>query len=164
MEKSCGWKGYLVMVHMTVFFLHRWWGMGVICLWPLSELKNSVIGKVLSSIFAAILSHHIILYRFLSYECHNQNGWGWKGALDVILSNLPAQAKPPTASCTGLCLDDFGVSPRKQTTQPGQTHICKWNMNNTSTHTNSLPQEISGTASNLNMWDIPFYHDAWTPI
>lgn len=45
-----------------------------------------------------------------------QSGSGWKGPLKVIWSKPPAQASPPKASCTGLCLDSFCVSSRMETT------------------------------------------------
>ena len=41
-----------------------------------------------------------------------QNGWGWKGSLEVIWSKPPAQAGPPTADCPGPCPDGFWISPK----------------------------------------------------
>ena len=33
----------------------------------------------------------------------SQNGWSWKGPLEVIFSTHPAQARSPTAGCPGPC-------------------------------------------------------------
>ena len=41
----------------------------------------------------------------------SQAGWGWKGPLQVIWSNSSAQARPPTADCSGPCPDSFWISP-----------------------------------------------------
>ena len=48
----------------------------------------------------------------------SQSGWGWKGPLEVVWSNLPAQAGPPRASRPGPCPDDFWTSLRMETPQP----------------------------------------------
>jgi len=47
----------------------------------------------------------------------SQNGWGWKGLLDVILSCPPVQAGPPTAGCPGPCPDGFLVFTRMESPQ-----------------------------------------------
>lgn len=39
-----------------------------------------------------------------------QNGWGCKRPLDIILFNLPSQAGPPKASCSGPCPHGFWIS------------------------------------------------------
>jgi len=45
-------------------------------------------------------------------------GWGWKGPLELILSNPSAQAGTLTAGCPGLSPDNIWISPRRQTVQP----------------------------------------------
>jgi len=46
-----------------------------------------------------------------------QNDQGWKRPLNIILSNLLAQAGTPIAGCPRPQQYDLGRSPRKQTTQ-----------------------------------------------
>lgn len=54
-----------------------------------------------------------------SCPCRSQKySWGWKGTMELILSNFPAQARPPRASCPGPCLDSFWTSPRTEKPQP----------------------------------------------
>lgn len=50
------WKGSLIMVHMTVFFLQGWWGMGEIYFYNLCQSWKIFIVEVLSSHFF----HHIL--------------------------------------------------------------------------------------------------------
>lgn len=39
----------------------------------------------------------------------------WKGPVELIYSNLPAQAGSPRAHYSGLCPDSFQISPEKET-------------------------------------------------
>lgn len=51
----------------------------------------------------------------------SENGWGWKGPVEVTWSNLPAPAKPTTkAGCLGPCPDDSWVPAHMETPQPLQ--------------------------------------------
>lgn len=47
-----------------------------------------------------------------------QNGWHWKGPLDVTSLNLPGQAGPPRATCSGPCPDSSCVSTRRESSPP----------------------------------------------
>lgn len=44
-----------------------------------------------------------------------QSGWGWKGPLEIILYNIPAQAEPPHAGCLAVCPDGVWISVRSAT-------------------------------------------------
>ena len=48
----------------------------------------------------------------------SQNGWSWKGPLEIILFNPSAQTGPPKASCPWSCPDGFWISLRMETPQP----------------------------------------------
>jgi len=48
----------------------------------------------------------------------SQNGWGWKGPLEVTWSTIPAQAGPPTTSCPRPCSYSFWTPPKLETPQP----------------------------------------------
>lgn len=54
------------------------------------------------------------------YLCYpeSQNGRGWKGTLEVIWPNFPAQPGSSRASCSGQYSDAFWVSPNMETLQP----------------------------------------------
>jgi len=45
-----------------------------------------------------------------------QTDWDWKGPLEAIWSNSPAQARPARAGGPGSCPDGFWISPRRKTT------------------------------------------------
>lgn len=47
----------------------------------------------------------------------SQNGWGWKGSPDVILSNPPAQAGPSRTGYPGPCPTGFWLSPSMNSPQ-----------------------------------------------
>lgn len=53
-------------------------------------------------------------------RCHtimwSQNGWGWKGALEIIYSNLPAQAGSLRACYSGLYPSRCWIPPVRETT------------------------------------------------
>lgn len=48
----------------------------------------------------------------------SQNSWGWKTPPEVICSDPPAEAGPPTASSRGPCPDNFLISAWTETPQP----------------------------------------------
>lgn len=47
-----------------------------------------------------------------------QNGWCWKVRLEVIWSNILAQAGPPRTDCSEPCPDCFSTSPRMEISYP----------------------------------------------
>lgn len=53
-----------------------------------------------------------------NHRCkESQDGWGWKGPLEVIWSNSNAQARPSKASCPGTYPDGSWISPKMKTPQ-----------------------------------------------
>ena len=65
-----------------------------------------------------IYSTHFQMQDIISLITESQNGWGWKGPLEVIWSNTPAQAGPPRSACLGPSPGHFWISPRMQTQLP----------------------------------------------
>jgi len=57
-----------------------------------------------------------ILYLNLIHRVAESEDGCWQELLEVIWCNLPAQAWPPTARCSGLHSDSFWISPRMETT------------------------------------------------
>lgn len=52
------------------------------------------------------------------FSTESQDGWGWKRALEVIWSNISAQAASTTAACPELYADNLNVSKYEEMTQP----------------------------------------------
>lgn len=65
----------------------------------LEEIRIIKRGEIQWSVFPLLgKSQHIT---------ESQNGWGWEGPLEVILSNPPAQAGSPRAGWQGSCPEGF---------------------------------------------------------
>jgi len=61
--------------------------------------------------------YHVIYIKGIT-ESETKNIWSLKGCLEDNWSNPSSQAKPPTASCSGPCPDDFWIPPRWETPWP----------------------------------------------
>lgn len=46
----------------------------------------------------------------------SQSAWVWKGPVEVMLSNVPAQAGFPRSGYPETCPDCFWTSPKRETT------------------------------------------------